>query len=68
MMMDQVLTPHRKYCRWYIDDLIIFSKQSHLNRVLTSLNEVELKVNVEKSSLFKPEVVFLGRTTNGTIR
>ena len=73
MMMDQVLAPHRKYCRWYIDDLIIFSKndkehEAHLNKVLASLNEAELKVNIEKSSWYKPEVVFLGRTINGSTK
>lgn len=69
-MMDQVLQQHREYCRWYIDDVIIFSKtrrehEKHLNKVFQSLNKAELKVNLKKSSLFESKVVFLGRTIDG---
>jgi transposase InsO family protein len=69
-MMDEVLAPHRAYCRWYIDDIVVFSKdeqshERHLKKVLSALNEAELKVNLEKSTLFKNSVVFLGRTIDG---
>ena len=69
-MMDQVLQPHRSYCRWYIDDIIIFSKDhsqhvKHLQKVFGSLNKAELKVNLKKSVLFKSQVVFLGRNIEG---
>ena len=69
-MMDQVLHPHRAFCRWYIDDIIIFSRndmehEGHLRRVFKSLNDVSLKVNLDKSSLFKSKVVFLGRNIDG---
>ena len=42
-MMDEVLMDHRGYCRWYIDGVIIFSRdetqhRKHLSRVLGSLN------------------------------
>lgn len=69
-MMDEVLMEHRGYCRWYIDDIIIFSKtkeehQKPLRRVFGSLNRAELKVTLGQSSLFKKEVVFRGRRIDG---
>ena len=72
-MMDEVLAPHRAYCRWYIDDIIVFSKdktthEQHLKKVLTTLNKAELKINLEKSTLFQEKVVFLGRTIDGATK
>ena len=69
-MMDGVLHAHRAYCRWYIDDIIIFSKterehEEHLRKVFGSLNRSKLKVNLKKSTLFKSQVVFLGRNIDG---
>lgn len=70
MMMDKMLEKHRGYCRWYIDDIIVFSKneedhQRHLELVFRSLDQARLKVNLGKSSLFQSRVVFLGRTIDG---
>lgn len=69
-MMDEVLQAHYGYCRWYIDEIIIFSKnrlehERHLRQVFKSLNDAELKVNLKKSSLFQSQVVFLGRNIDG---
>ena len=69
-MMDEVLNVHRGYCRWYIDDIIIFSKSEkdhhvHLQKVFESLDTAKLKVNLEKSLLFQSKVVFLGRNIDG---
>ena len=50
----------------YIDDLLIISKEifeghlCQLQVVLYRLRRVRLKVNVEKSSFFSPEIEFLG--------
>ena len=72
-MMDEVLAHYRAYCRWYIDDIIVFSKdktahEQHLKKVLTSLNKAELKINLEKSTLFQEKVAFLGRTIDGATK
>ena len=72
-MMDQVQYSHRAYCRWYIDDVVILSKtrherELHLRKVFETLNDADLKVNLEKAVLFQRQVVFLGRNIDGETR
>ncbi|KAG0426934.1 Retrovirus-related Pol polyprotein from transposon opus [Dictyocoela muelleri] len=52
-------------CFSYIDDIVIFSKniKSHnedLIRILTILKEKHVKINFDKSSLFKKSIRILG--------
>ena len=72
-MMDDVMRPHRGYARAYVDDIIVFSKseaehQAHIKKVLQSLEEASLKINVKKSELMSTSVVFLGRKFDGTTK
>lgn len=69
-MMDRVLKEHKKFCRYYIDDILIFSRskeehQNHLHVVLSALENAGLKVNLEKIEICKDKVTFLGRTIDG---
>lgn len=53
----------------YLDDIIIFSKTfeehiDHLDRVLTRLAEVNLKVKLKKCSFCKKEIKFLGHVVS----
>jgi len=54
-----------KICLVYLDDVIVFSKTAeehiqHLDTVLTRLREAGVALNLEKCSLFKTEVEYLG--------
>lgn len=62
-----------KFCYVYVDDVIIFSENEemhvkHVDWVLKSLLEANMRVSVEKSRSFKKSVNFLGFivTSNGT--
>ncbi|GFX18065.1 retrovirus-related Pol polyprotein from transposon 297 [Trichonephila clavipes] len=63
--MDNALLLHRKYCRSYIDDVAIYSTTwnehlDHIAKVFKSLQEVGLKVNLEKCAFGRKSVKFLG--------
>ncbi|GFT39919.1 retrovirus-related Pol polyprotein from transposon 297 [Trichonephila clavipes] len=63
--MDNALLLHRKYCRSYIDDIAIYSTTwnehlDHIAKVFKSLQEVGLKVNLEKCAFGRKSVKFLG--------
>ena len=63
--MDRVLRSHRKYCRVFIDDIIIFSHSveehfTHLQKVMDSINKAMLTIKLKKCKFFKNEVRFLG--------
>lgn len=51
--MDKVLIPDKDYCRSYIDDVALFSKNMgdhliYISAILQTLREVGLIVNLEK--------------------
>lgn len=64
--IDDVLREHiGRYCFVYIDDVIIFSQDKedhlkHVEAVLKSLLEANMRVSVEKSKFFKTELEYLG--------
>ena len=64
--MDDVLRKHiGKKCYVYMDDVVIFGKTleehlSNLREVLQTLNEANLKVQLDKSEFLKASVEFLG--------
>jgi hypothetical protein len=54
----------------YLDDIVIYSKDENehdsiLMKVMSILEEKNLKINMEKIQLKKPEVLLLGRIVNG---
>lgn len=69
-VMDNVLRPFLyRFCFVYIDDIIIYSKSmeehvQHLNQVLQRLREVNLKIQLDKTELFRKEVAFLGHVVS----
>lgn len=64
--LDDILRSHiGERCYVYIDDIIIFSpnEEQHfndINEVFRTLNEANMKVQLDKSEFFKDEVEFLG--------
>ena len=59
-----------KICLIYLDDLIIFSETfeqhlEHLDLILATLHEANLKLAPEKCCFFKPKVNFLGHIVSG---
>lgn len=64
--LDDILRLHiGKSCYVYIDDIIIFSEheEQHLNHILEifqTLNDANMKVQLDKCSFFKRQVEFLG--------
>ncbi|GFX77172.1 retrovirus-related Pol polyprotein from transposon 17.6 [Trichonephila clavipes] len=63
--MDNALLLHRKYCRSYIDDVAIYSTTwdehlDHAAKVFKFLQEVGLKVNLNKCAFGRKSVKFLG--------
>jgi len=67
--LDDILREHvGKICYVYIDDIIVFSKTEnehahHLEQVFTTLQNANMKVQMDKCEFFKKEVNFLGFTT-----
>lgn len=64
-VMDRILSPHRQYCRAYIDDVGIFSRSwaehlKHIEAVLKTLREVDLRANIKKCEFGRTHVKFLG--------
>ena len=62
----------RSFCTWYMDDIIIFSRDActhlkHVTIVLTALLAAGLKINLAKCKFFRTVLEFLGHliTTEG---
>lgn len=65
-LMDELLTDLKAFTFSYLDDIIIFSKSqeehlSHLQQVLTRMEQFGLYINREKCLLGRTSVPFLGR-------
>ena len=64
--MEDVLRPHlMKYCMVYIDDIIIYSDTAaehaeHIEAVLRTLAEKDIKIKLSKCSFFRTQIDFLG--------
>jgi len=61
----------RPFCRFYFDDIIIFSKSEedhlrHIKIVFRLLYKVGLKIQASKHQFFKPQVELLGKVISGT--
>lgn len=59
-----------KTCYVYIDDIIIFSKDTeshlkHLEEIFSTLEDANMKVQLDKCDFFKEEVEFLGFVVSG---
>lgn len=65
-MIDDVLKEYiGKICYVYIDDIIIFGKSEtehleNIDKVLSKLEEANLKINLDKTEFLKTETEFLG--------
>lgn len=63
--IDSVLLPVRKFCRAYMDDLIVWADTyeeyvSRVNQVLDILRQAKLRLKLKKCEFFKNEVSYLG--------
>ncbi|GFY54579.1 retrovirus-related Pol polyprotein from transposon opus [Trichonephila inaurata madagascariensis] len=63
--IDQVFSPHHKYCKSYIDDVAVFSETwsdhlQHLENIYKTLREVTLTINLKKCDFVNIQVKFLG--------
>ncbi|KAH3666547.1 hypothetical protein WICMUC_005616, partial [Wickerhamomyces mucosus] len=61
----EILYPHRNFARWYLDDILITSKDyhehvKHLKKVIETLTKNNLHINQEKSQFFKTKIQWLG--------
>jgi hypothetical protein len=61
----------RPFCRFYFDDIIIFSQNEtdhlrHIKIVFRLLHKVGLKIQATKHQFFKPQVELLGKVISGT--
>ena len=68
-IIDKILRPFRKFCRAYIDDIVIFSKSvpehiEHLNQVFQALTRMNIHLSPRKSFLGYPSVHLLGQKIN----
>ena len=65
-LIDDILRPHRAFCRAYIDDIVISSASleehvEHLNLVFEALDEKNLQISAKKSYLGYPTAKLLGQ-------
>ena len=65
-MIDRILRPFRKFCRAYVDDIVIFSANleehtRHLQLVFQALSEMNIHLSPKKSFLGYPSVSLLGQ-------
>ena len=68
-IMSDLLSPCRKFCLIYLDDILIYSKTfdqhlQHLNQVLSILNNHKFQLNPQKCELIKTSIDYLGHTIN----
>ncbi len=65
-MIDRILRPFRKFCRAYVDDIVIFSASveehvEHLKQVFEALDKMNIHLAPRKSFLGYPSVHLLGQ-------
>ena len=65
-MIDNILRGHRAYNRAYVDDITVFSQTrrehlQHLGEVFTTLNQRNIKLAPNKSSIGYPSIRLLGQ-------
>ena len=65
-MIDRILRPFRRFCRAYVDDIVIFSSSleehvKHLNLVFGALARMNIHLAPKKSFLGYPSVQLLGQ-------
>ena len=65
-MIDRILRPFRKFCRAYVDDIVIFSSSldehiKHLNLVFGALEKMNIHLSPKKSFLGYPSVHLPGQ-------
>ena len=65
-MIDRILRPFRKFCRAYVDDIVIFSSSldehlKHLKLVFGALERMNIHLSPKKSFLGYPSVHLLGQ-------
>ena len=63
------LLRHLPFCRWYIDDIIVFSKDYeehlvHLRQLFQVLRSAGLCINISKCQIAQLQVIFLGFTVS----
>ena len=63
------LLRHLPFCRWYIDDIIVFSKDYeehlvHLRQLFQVLRSAGLCINLRKCQIAQLQVIFLGFTVS----
>ena len=68
-MIDKILRSFRKFCRAYVDDIVIFSKSiskhiEHLNQVFRALTNMNIHLSPRKSFLGYPSVHLLSQKIN----
>jgi len=65
-MIDRILRPYRKFCRAYVDDIVIFSTSlsehvEHLTLIFRALAEMNIHISAKKSFLGYPSAQLLGQ-------
>lgn len=68
--MDQLLTPHAKYCRAFIDDIVIYSDnledhKKHLRKIFKLFISKNIAISPSKSFVGYPNVELLGFRVDG---
>ncbi|CAF3459054.1 unnamed protein product [Rotaria socialis] len=66
-IMSNLLSPCKKFCLVYLDDILIFSNSFtqhviHLNQVLAILNKHKFQLNPQKCELARTMINYLGHT------
>jgi hypothetical protein len=72
-VMDNTLRPHARFAGAYIDDISIYSllwdaHLIHVDKVLTSLEDIGMSLKFSKCSFAKPQVEFLGHLVGSGTR
>lgn len=68
-IMSTILSPCKKFCLVYLDDILIYSDSfhqhvNHLNQVLAILNKHKFQLNALKCELARDTIDYLGHTIN----
>ena len=63
--MDETFNGFEKFCRVYVDDIIVFSETDkehtqHVTQVLDRCKEIGVILSLPKAQLFKETINFLG--------